>query len=79
MTKRSCELVIHIISVGEISFIFYFAIFPHLQFTAGELKISLQGVQKFHCADCYSPVFILANINLFGSLVSAGFLLIVCS
>ena len=38
MRKRSSELVIHITSVGEISFLFYFSIFPHLQFTAGEFE-----------------------------------------
>ena len=36
--KRSCELVIHITSVGEISFLFYFTIFSHLQFTAREFE-----------------------------------------
>ena len=36
--KRNCELVIHITSVGEISFRFYFTIFPHLQFITGEFE-----------------------------------------
>ena len=38
MRKKSFELVIHITSVGEFSFLFYFTIFPHLQFTAGEFE-----------------------------------------
>ena len=38
MRKRSSELVIHITSVGESSFLFYFTIFHHLQFTAGKFE-----------------------------------------
>ena len=30
--------MIHITSVGEISFLFYFTIFPHLQFTVEEFE-----------------------------------------
>ena len=30
--------MIHIASVGEISFLFYFTIFPHLQFTTGKFE-----------------------------------------
>ena len=38
MRKRSSELVIQITSVGEFSFLFYFTIFPRLQFTTGEFE-----------------------------------------
>ena len=38
MRKRSSELVIHVTSIGEFSFLFYFTIFPHLQFTAREFE-----------------------------------------
>ena len=67
--KRSCELVIHITSIGEFSFLFYFTIFPHLQFIAWEFGI-LYYAYKFFL------VFILTNINLFGSLVFVCFLLV---
>ena len=36
--EKNSELVIHITSFGAISFLFYFFIFPHLQFTAGEFE-----------------------------------------
>ena len=73
MRKRSCELVIHITGIGEFSFLFYFTIFPHLQFTAGEFGI-------LYCSYIFFLVFILTNINLSGSLVFVGFLLVcVCS
>ena len=71
MRKRSSELVIHITSIGEFSFLFYFTIFPHLQFTAGEFENFI--VRQF------SPVLIFTNNNPFGSLVFVGFLLVVCS
>ena len=50
--KRSCELVIHITSIGEFSFLFYFTIFPHLQFTAREFRI-------LYCLYRFFLVFIL--------------------
>ena len=79
MRKRSCELVIHITSVSESSFLFYFTIFSHLQFAEGSLKIPLQGSLKTLLCRLFSPVLILANINLFGSFVFVGFLLVLCS
>ena len=69
MRKRSNELVSHITSIGEFSFLFYFTIFPHFQFTAGEFGILYYSYRFF-------LVFILTNINLFGSLVFVGFLLV---
>ena len=77
--KRSRELVIHITSVGEISFLVYFTIFPHLQFTIGEFENFTAGSLKISLCRLLPPALILANINLFGSLVFLGFLLVVCS
>ena len=71
--------MIHITSVGEISFLFYFTIFPTCSSLHGSLKISLLGSLKISLCKLFSPVLILANINLFGSLVFIGFLLVVCS
>ena len=71
--------MIHITSVGEISFLFYFTIFPHLQFTAGEFENFTAGSLKFSLCRLLPPILILANINLFSSLVLVGFLLVVCS
>ena len=63
--------MIQITIIGEFSFLIDFTIFPHLQFTAGEFEnFAVQTV---------FPCLILANINLFGSLVFVGFLLVVCS
>ena len=63
----------HITSIGEFSFPFDLAIFPYLQFTAGEFGI-------LYCAYKFFLVCILTNINLSGSLVFVGFLLVcVCS
>ena len=45
----------------------------------GSLKISLQWSLKTLLCRLFSPVLILANINLFGSLVFVGFFLVVCS
>ena len=71
--------MIHITSVGEISFLFYFTIFPHLQFIAGEFEnFTAVSLKKSLCRPL-PPVLILSNINLFGSLVFVGFLLFVCS
>ena len=69
MRKRSYELVIYITSIGEFTFLFYFINFPHLQFIVGEFGI-------LYCANIFFLVFILTNINLFGSLVFVGFLLV---
>ena len=69
MRKRSCELVIHITSIAEFSFLLDSNIFPHLQFTAGEFGI-------LYCAYRFFLVFILANKNLFGNLVFDSFLLV---
>ena len=71
--------MIHITSVGEISFLFYFTIFPHLQFTAGEFEIFTTESLQISLCRLLPPVLILSNINLFGSLVFVGFLLVVCS
>ena len=80
MRKRSSELVIHITSVGESSFLFDFTIFfPTCSSLQGSLKISLQGSLKTLLCRLFSPVLILADINLFGSLVFVDFLLVVCS
>ena len=60
MRKISSKLVIHITSIGEFSFLFYFTIFPHLQFIAGKFenftagefeKFTVQTV--FLCFDFY--------------------------
>ena len=67
MRKRSCELVIHITSIGELSFLFDFSIFPHLQFTAGEFGI-------LYCSYRFFLVFILTNINF----LVVSFLLVSC-
>ena len=65
--------MIHITSIGEFSFLFDFTIFPHLQFIAGEFGI-------FYYAYRFFLVFILTNINLSGSLIFVGFMLVcVCS
>ena len=69
--KRSYELVIHITSIGEFSFLFSFTIFPHLQFTAGEFRILYYSYKFF-------LVFILTNINLSGSLVLLVSCLFIC-
>ena len=62
--------MIHITSIGEFSFLFYFTIFSHLQITAGEFGI-------LYCSYRFFLVFfILTNINLFGSLAFVGFLLV---
>ena len=60
--------MIHITSIGEFSFLFYFKIFPHLQFTTGEFGILYYSYKFF-------LIFILTNNNLFGGLVFVGFLL----
>ena len=44
MKEKSSELVIHITSIGAISFLFYFIHFSPLQFTAGEFE-------NFHCRE----------------------------
>ena len=54
--------MIHITSVGKISFSFDFIIFSHLQFTAGDFKF-FQYIQVFFA-------LILANLNPFVSFVS---------
>ena len=69
MRKRSYELVTHITSIGEFSYLFYFTNFPPLQFTAGEVGI-------LYCSYRFFLVFILTNNNLFGSLVFVGFFLV---
>ena len=61
--------MIHITSVGKISFPFDFIIFSHLQFTAGDFKF-FQYIQSFFA-------LILANLNPFVSFVLVVFLLIV--
>ena len=71
--------MIHITSVGEFSFLFYFTIFPHLQFTAREFEIFTTGEFEISLCRLFSPVLIFANFNLFGSLVFVSFLLVVCS
>ena len=71
--------MIHITSVGEISFLFYFTIFPHLLFIVGEFENFTTGSFKISLCRLLPPVLILANIILFGSLVFVGFLLVVCS
>ena len=71
--------MIHITSVCEISFLFYFTIFPHLQFTEGEFENFTAESLKISLCRLLPIVLILANINLFGSLVFVGFLLVVCS
>ena len=78
MRKKGSELVIHIISFGEIPFLFYFIIFPHLQFTVGEFEDFTAGSLKTSLCRLLLPVLILANHNLFVSLVFVGFLLVVC-
>ena len=52
-------------------FFFILPFFPTFSSLQGSLKISLCRL--------FSPVLILANINLFGSLVFVGFFLVVCS
>ena len=72
MRKRSYELVIHIISIGEFSFLFYFTIFP-------PFTIHCRGIWNFVLFMQIFPCFsILTNINLSDSLVFVGFLLVVC-
>ena len=78
MRKKGSELVIHIISFGAISFLFDFIIFPHLQFTAGEFEDFTVGSLKTLPCRLLLPVLILANHNLFVSLIFVGFLLVVC-
>ena len=76
MREKNIELVIHITSFGAISFLFYFVIFPHLQFTAGEFENFTVGSLKTSLCRLLPPVLILANHNLFVSLVFVGFLLV---
>ena len=78
MRKKGSELVIHIISFGAISFLFYFIVFPHLQFTAGEFEDFNARNLKTSLCRLLLPVLILANHNLFVSLIFVGFLLVVC-
>ena len=78
MRKKGSELVIHITSFGAISFLFYFTIFPHLQFTAGEFENFTAGSLRTSLCRLLLPVLILANHKLFVSLVFVGFLLMVC-
>ena len=49
--------MIHITSVGEISFLFYFTIFPHLQFTAGEFENFTAGSLKKITVQIVTPCF----------------------
>ena len=70
--KRSYELVIHITSIGEFSFLFYFTIFP-------PLTVHCRGIWNFVLFILIFLFFsFLTNINLSGSLVFVGFLLVVC-
>ena len=69
MRKKGSELVIHIISFGAISFLFYFIIFPHLQFTAGEFENFTTGSLKTSLCRLLPSVLILVNHNLFVSFV----------
>ena len=70
MRKRSYELVIHITSIGEFSFLFYFTNFPMYSSLEGNFGV-------LYCSYRFFPVFILSNNNLFGSVVFVGFLLVV--
>ena len=78
MRKKGSELVIHITIFGAISFLFYCIIFPHLQFTAWEFKTFTAGDFENFTVQTVPPVLILANHNLFVSLVFVGFLFVVC-
>ena len=60
-------------------FFFILPFFPYLQFTAGEFENFTAGEFENFTGRLFSPVLILANINLFGGLVFVGFLLVVCS
>ena len=80
MRKKNSELVIHITSFGEISFLFYFIIFPSLadlQFTAGEFENFTVGSLKTSLCRLLPPVLILVNHNLFVSFFFVGLLLLV--
>ena len=57
MRKRSNELVIHVTSIGEFSFLFYFTIFPHLQFTAREFEIFTTGEFEIFTMQNVFPCF----------------------
>ena len=49
--------MIHITSVGEISFLFYFTIFPHLHFIAGKFENFTAGEFEIFTVQTVFPCF----------------------